>query len=147
MIKNQDDKHRYDDIINLPHHVSKTHKHMSNLDRAAQFAPFAALSGHEEAVKETARLTDEKMLLDESQIQVLDHRLQIIIDNLKLKQPVSITYFKPDSKKNGGTYETVNKVVKNIDTYENVVAFEDKTKIKIDDICCIEAEMFNQFEF
>lgn len=147
MINNQRDEHRYDDIIDLPHHVSKTHKHMSNLDRAAQFAPFAALSGHEEAVKETARLTDERMILDESQIAILDQRLQIISDQLDLKQPISITYFKPDMKKNGGAYITVNKVIKKIDTYENVIVFEDKTKININDIYFIDGEMFNQFDF
>lgn len=140
-------ENNYDDIINLPHYVSKTRKRMSNKDRAAQFAPFAALNGHEEAVIETARLTKEKLLLDENQIAILDQRLQIMNDHLKLKQVITITYFKPDDRKSGGSYVSMQGIVKRIDTYNNVVIFEDNTKIIIDDIYSIEGQLFDPYEF
>lgn len=105
-------KNQYDDIIHLPHHVSTTHQRMSNLDRAAQFAPFAALTGHEEAVKEVARRTNEKIELDESELEILNRKLQKINENLPLKQPIKITYYQPDEKKNGGKYLTICQVIK-----------------------------------
>ena len=90
----------YDDIINLPHPVSKKHPQMPLWDRAAQFAPFAALTGHEAAIKETARLTDERLELSEEAITQLNEKINIIRNNIGIEQKVSITYFVPDSKKN-----------------------------------------------
>src|SRR5574344_2002509 len=96
----------YEDIINLPHHQSVTRAHMSNYDRAAQFAPFAALTGYDDAVKETARLTDKKVELDEYSKDALNERLNMIQDAIDEQPEVSITYFLLDKKKSGGAYVT-----------------------------------------
>lgn len=133
----------YDDIIHLPRHVSKKHPQMALSDRAAQFSPFAALTGHGAAIKETARLTDERIQLDEYMINVLSDRLQIIADRLKEKPEVMITYFQPDEKKNGGAYVTATGTVKKIDAYERIVVMTDRQEIPIDDIVGIEGQMFD----
>jgi len=97
---------KYDDIIDLPHHVSTTHPHMPMIDRAAQFMPFRALTGYEDAVQETARLTDEQVELTEDEKAVLDMRLQRLADEIASRPTVTLTYFQPDRKKSGGTYVT-----------------------------------------
>ncbi len=132
----------YDDIIHLPRHVSKKHPQMALSDRAAQFSPFAALTGHGAAIKETARLTDERVQLDEYMINVLSDRLQIIADRLKDKPEIMITYFQPDEKKNGGAYVTTTGTVKKIDVYERIVVMTDRQEIPIDDIVGIEGQIF-----
>ena len=96
----------YEDIINLPHPVSKNHPQMSLRDRAAQFAPFAALTGHDAAIKEAVRLTDERLELSEEVIAQLNEKINIIRNNIGIEQNVSITYFVPDAKKAGGSYVT-----------------------------------------
>ena len=105
---------RYDDIINLPHHVSVKYPQMTLENRAAQFAPFAALTGHNDAIKETARLTDRKADLDADEIEILDRKLQYIRDNIATAPAVTITYFVKDKKKIGGEYRTVTTNVKKI---------------------------------
>ena len=137
----------YDDIINLPHHTSTTHPHMSAYDRAAQFSPFAALTGYEDAVSETARLTDKKVELDEYSKADLSERLNLILDTLDEQPQVSITYFLPDKKKSGGAYITATGCVKKIDEYEHIVVMRDATKISIDDILKISSESFGSLEF
>ena len=132
----------YDDIINLPHHVSTTHPHMSAIDRAAQFSPFAALTGYDAAVKETARLTDDKIELDESMKEALSDQLQIIADRIKEYPEITITYFQPDEKKNGGAYVAVTGTVKKIDKYERVVVMTDGKAIPIDEIIRIDGQLF-----
>ena len=101
----------YEDIINLPHPVSKNHPQMPLRDRAAQFAPFAALTGHDAAIKETARLTDERLELSEEVIAQLNEKINIIRNNIGIEQNVSITYFIPDAKKAGGSYVVCSGVV------------------------------------
>lgn len=140
------DNHRYDDIINLPHYQSATRPHMTNRDRAAQFSPFAALTGYADAVKETARLTNTKEELDEYRKQELNTRLNMIQDALGEKLEVSITYFKPDRKKSGGAYITVAGSVKKIDEYEHIVIMQDGTKIPIDDLAEIGGDLFGVIE-
>lgn len=135
-------KKSYDDIINLPHHVSATRPHMSAIDRAAQFSPFAALTGYGDAIKETARLTEERVELDEYMKDVLSVRLQIIADQLKEHPEIAITYFQPDEKKSGGAYVTVIGRVKKIDEYERVVVMIDGTRVPIDEIASIDGEIF-----
>lgn len=135
-------KKSYDDIMNLPHHVSATRPHMSAIDRAAQFSPFAALTGYGDAIKETARLTGERVELDEYMKDVLSVRLQIIADQLKEHPEIAITYFQPDEKKNGGAYVTVIGRVKKIDEYERVVVMIDGTRVPIDEIASIDGEIF-----
>ena len=108
---------KYDDIINLPHHRSKTHAHMPVADRAAQFAPFAALTGYGDAVKETARLTDEKIILNSDALAELDVTLQEIVQRLPNCPRVRICYFEKDKLKEGGKYITEEFCIKKIDTY------------------------------
>lgn len=134
----QDDVHNYDDILHLPHPVSKKHKQMSNIDRGSQFSPFAALTGHKEAVIETGRLTDEKKILDENKKVILDELLQKILLQIKEHPHVTITYFEMDIQKKGGTYIQMNGNLKRIDDYNRTLVFMDGTIIKIDDIYDIE---------
>ena len=142
MTKKYDMTKTYDDIIHLPHHVSTTHPHMAAIDRAAQFSPFAALTGYDAAIKETARLTDERVELDEYMKDSLSDRLQIIADRLKEYPEIAITYFQPDMKKNGGAYVTAISTAKKIDQYERVVVMTDRTVISIDEIISIDGQIF-----
>ena len=140
-MENQDN-HRYDDIINLPNPTSKKHPRMSLYDRAAQFSPFAALTGHEAAIKETARQTDEKLMLSDEVIAELNEKLNLIAETISTQQRVRITYFVPDNKKAGGAYITCTGCVKKFDAYEHTVIMEDKTVIPIEQISDIDGEMF-----
>ena len=132
------DEHRYDDIMDLPHHQSKEQTHMSLHDRAAQFAPFAALAGHEEAIEETARLTDEKIMLDETAIEKINEKLYDISQHLSEKRNVSITYFRPDTQKCGGAYLTDVGTVKKMDEVEKVILMDSGMKIAMEQIIEIE---------
>lgn len=136
----------YDDILHLPHHVSEKHPSMSRLDRAAQFSPFAALTGYEAAVEETARLTDRRIELDEGEKEAIDHRLMLLQERLPEPTEVTITYFVPDKKKTGGAYVSVSGTVKKIDDYERMVILRDGTNIPIDDILHINGELFDGIE-
>ena len=136
----------YDDILHLPHHVSEKHPSMSRLDRAAQFSPFAALTGYEAAVKETARLTDRRIELDESEKGAIDQRLTLVQERLPVPTEVTITYFMPDKKKAGGAYVSVSGTVKRIDDYERMVILRNGTSIPIDDILCVDGEIFDGME-
>lgn len=140
-MENQDN-HRYDDIINLPNPTSTKHPRMSLSDRAAQFSPFAALTGHEAAIKETARRTDEKLILTDEVIAELNEKLKLIAETIGAQQRIRITYFLPDNKKAGGAYISCFGCVKKIDEYEHTVVMEDKTVIPIEQISDIEGEMF-----
>lgn len=130
-------EHLYDDIINLPHHISKAHPQMSKLDRAAQFSPFAALTGYEGAIKETARLTNKRVELEEWEKDVLDEKLRIINEQLSSQPEIEITYFKPDEKKSGGAYVSTIGIVKKIARYEQMVVMQDGTRIPIEEIVAI----------
>jgi len=132
----------YDDIIYLPHSSSTTHPHMSAYDRAAQFAPFAALTGHDAAITETARLTETRVELDEYSKEDLNQRLRIIQDQMDEQPEVSITYFQPDQRKSGGAYITAVGYIKKIDEYERTVVMQDDTRISIDQIIAIEGEIY-----
>ena len=133
---------RYDDIIHLPHPTSLKHPRMSRLDRAAQFSPFRALSGYEDAIHETARLTNRKIELDEHEKAALDERLRLLADAVGEGPEAAITYFLPDKKKSGGEYITAAGRVKKIDANEQAIIMMDKTRIPIDDILDVEGEMF-----
>lgn len=138
-------KKEYDDIINLPRHVSKTRPQMPIIDRAAQFAPFAALTGHGAAIKETARLTEKRIELDQYMKEALNDKLQIIADQLKDHPKVTITYFKPDETKDGGAYVTASGRVKKIDTYEGLLVMTDGREIPIEEIIKIELERLDGY--
>jgi hypothetical protein len=132
------DEHKYDDIINLPHYVSRKRAHMSLHDRAAQFAPFAALTGHQESIQETARLTDDKIELDNGQIEKINELLYEISNNISQRRKVAVTYFKSDELKNGGSYLTDIGIVKKINSNEKYVIMESGMKIFMDNIVELE---------
>lgn len=131
----------YDDIINLPHPNPTIRPRMSIANRAAQFAPFAALSGYDSAVKETARLTDQEVMLDENRLAVLNDKLRILTDRLLEQPEVTITYFQPDSKKSGGAYVSVTGTVKKVDDFEGALILTSGEKIMFDHISEIESEL------
>lgn len=131
----------YSDIINLSRPVSKRPR-MSLEQRSAQFAPFAALTGYEGQVKETARLTDKRIELNEELKEILDLKIQLIQEKIKEQPDVTITYFIPDDKKQGGKYKTVTNSVKKIDTYKNEIILIDGTTIAIDEIIDISSEIY-----
>ena len=135
-------KDQYDDIINLPHHVSKTRPQMSMLDRAAQFSPFAALTGYDAAIKETGRLTDEKVKLCEEEKEALDRKQQILLEKLADHPALTVIFFVPDEKKSGGAYVTKRGKLKKIDEFERLMQLADGTKIPLDDVAEIESELF-----
>ena len=132
----------YDDIINLPHHVSKKRPQMSIEQRSAQFAPFAALTGYDDAVKETARRTDRRIELEEGQKEILNNKLLYILENIDTKPEITFTYFIPDNKKSGGKYIDKTGIVRKIDMIEQYIQFIDKSKININDIIEIDSELF-----
>ena len=136
--------HKYDDIINLPHHVSKKHPQMSLHDRAAQFSPFAALTGHKAAINETARLTDEKQILSEDVIAKLNEQLNLIKENIGTNPIVTITSFVPDDRKSGGAYISNTGVVKKINEYNHTVVLTDKTVIPIEQISEMQSDIFSE---
>ena len=132
---------RYDEIINLPRHVSKTRPQMSMQNRAAQFSPFAALTGYDDAIKETGRLTDEKIEMDEDRKAALDMKQAYLIEMIDEQPEISITYFLPDTKKSGGAYVTVTGNLKRFDEYERLLILTDGMKIPMDDIADIESDL------
>lgn len=127
-------KDDYSDIINLPRHISKKRQPMPIIDRAAQFAPFAALTGYEDAINETGRSTEQKIVLHDSHREVIDRRLRFISDNIDKKIPVKITYFEKDAKKSGGKYITVEESIKKYDKYNLTITLESNLAINIKDI-------------
>ena len=137
---------QYKDIIDLPHHVSKTRPQMPMSDRAAQFAPFAALTGYDSAIKETGRLTDEKIELDEEALTALDMKYQLLMDTFEEAPKVTITYFQPDERKADGKYVSAVGAVKNIDDFERRITMRDGTKIPMDDVLSIDGELFSSLE-
>ena len=139
-------KTKYEGIINLPHHVSETRPQMPMSDRAAQFAPFAALTGYDSAIKETGRLTDERIELDEEALIALNMRYQLLMDALDEEPEVEITYFKPDERKAGGEYVSVTGAVKKVDDFERLITMQDGSKIPMDDVLSIGGELFSSLE-
>ena len=132
----------YDDIIHLPHHVSQNHPQMPMLDRAAQFAPFAALTGYKAAVGETARLTAERRELDAQEAEELNRRLATLITHLPDRPEATIEYFVPDDRKAGGEYVTVSGRVRHISFPERTLVMEDGTVIPLDDVSLISGFLF-----
>ena len=126
--------HKYDDILNLPHHVSRTHSPMDMMERAAQFSPFAALTGYEDAAKETRRLTQPRIELDESEKEVLDQQLHKLEAAFPETPSAAFTYFIPDVRKEGGTYRTVSGKIRQIDPYRRMIILESGEQIPIEEI-------------
>lgn len=136
----QKPRNPYEDMLELSHPVSKTHPQMPRRDRAAQFAPFAALTGYEEAVREAARFTEEKMILDEHSKEQLDWKLRCLQEKVKEKPTITATYFLEDEKKKGGKYVTVTGVLKKIDGYTHQFVLESGEEIPVEDIVSLEFE-------
>jgi len=134
----------YENIINLPYNGSKRSNKMSLYDRSAQFAPFSALTGYEDKVKETGRLTDKKIEIDEGLQSLLNSKLSIISDNIKSKPLIAITYFVKDSKKDGGKYVSKSGNVKKIDDIECTITLTDGTIINLYDVINITGEILKE---
>ncbi|MCH5267376.1 MAG: hypothetical protein J1E62_03440 [Lachnospiraceae bacterium] len=126
----------YGDMIDMPRPVSKKHPPMSPEDRAAQFSPFAALTGHEAAIRETARWTDRRIELDEDSREILDRAFQEVLDHMDEHPLVTVTYFQPDTKKEGGTYITVQGHVRKFKAFEQILVLEE-TEIGMQDIVAL----------
>ena len=137
---------KYDEIINLPHHVSTVHPQMSMHDRAAQFSAFAALRGYDEAIIETERITDEWIELDEYEKYMLDNKLQLIKKHISEQPKITITYFEPDSLKDGGTYITITGIIKKINTAEKCIVMAEGPIINIEYISKIEGKLINSID-
>ena len=130
--------HQYDDILDLPHHVSETHAPMPMHDRAAQFSPFAALTGYGAAIEETARQTEEKRELSAEQKLLLGQRLRALLRETGESPPIAVSFFRPDERKNGGTYESMHGHIKKVDEYCGFLEFTDGTRIPLEDIAAVE---------
>ena len=141
MIKN------YDDIINMPHHVSKKHPQMSISDRAAQFAPFAALTGYQDAIVETGRLVDKKCELTDEEKEFISSKINFLLENVDKNIEVSISYFIKDEKKNGGKYTNVLWVIKSFNQIDKTIKLTNKMIIKVEDIVSINNDIFNILEW
>lgn len=142
----EEGKSPYEDIIDLPHHVSQKHPPMDMEKRAAQFMPFRALTGHEEAVAETARLTERRIELSEEEREDLDRQLKILEEHLPERPLVQVTYFLADPLKEGGSYEEMAGRIRRIDPVEKCLIFADGTKIPLEDILSLEGEILSRKE-
>jgi hypothetical protein len=142
----EEGKSPYEDIIDLPHHVSQKHPPMDMEKRAAQFMPFRALTGHEEAVAETARLTERRIELSEEEREDLDRQLKILEEHLPERPLVQVTYFLADPLKEGGSYEEMAGRIRRIDPVEKCLMFADRTKIPLEDILSLEGEILSRKE-
>ncbi len=136
--------HPYEDILHLPHHVSKERPHMSMLDRAAQFSPFAALVGYEDIIDETARLTTPERELDEAEKAELDRRVGILAAHLGEKPVVTVEYFVPDAHKSGGSYRTRTGALVRISPVRKILTLADGTSIRFKDVVGIESDLFRE---
>ena len=132
----------YDDILHLPHPTSKRHPRMPIADRAAQFSPFAALTGHGAAIEETARVTDRRIELDEDAKEQLDQTLQLLLERIDEQPEITVTWFSPDKKKAGGQYHTATGKLKRIDTQESRLILTDGAQIPLEDLLRIRIESF-----
>ena len=135
----------YDDIISLPHHMSLKHPRLPMANRAAQFAPFAALTGFDGVIAETGRLTDRFIPLDEDQKEAIDLRLDILKDRIREKPEAAFTYFVRDEKKEGGSYRSASGAVKRIDDVERRIILTDGTKIDIDSLYSVSGDLFSEY--
>ena len=133
---------KYDDIIHLPHPTSKKYPRMSVRDRAAIFSPFSALSGHGAAIAETARLTDQRMELNEDAKVELDRQQAVLLEHIGEQPEVTVTWFRPDDRKEGGIYVTTVGRAKKIDEFKRILSMVSGQKIVLDDIVQIESQLF-----
>lgn len=128
------EENRYDDMLNMPHHISAKHIKMSLYNRAAQFSPFAALTGHSDAIAETARFTESKCELDENEIMIINEKLRMLTEGPQKGKEVTVVYYSPDSKKSGGAYLELRGVIGRINAFEKVIIMADSSRIFIEQI-------------
>lgn len=133
----------YDDIIHLPHHVSQKHPRMPAIDRAAQFSPFAALTGYEAVLQETGRLTGRRIELEEYSREVLDKKQRILQEMAEEHPDITVTFFVPDDRKDGGAYETHTGALKKLDLYRHTMVMTDGVEIPLDEIVDMESDLFS----
>ena len=138
-------REKYKDIIDLPHFVSKNRKHMSNHDRAAQFAPFAALTGYEAAIDEKSRLTEDRIELSENDLNMLNKKINILKDHKEENNEIILTIFIPDRTKNGGSYEDINIKFRMVDDINKVIVDEKKNYYPLDYILDINGEIIDRY--
>ena len=133
---------KYDDIIDLPHHESKSHIRMNRIDRAAQFAPFAALTGYAEAINEAGRLVDSKKELTDDEKEEINYRLKFLLENTNLNLEVMIIYFVPDKNKNGGSNHSIKGIIRKVDI-DGTIHLKNRIRINIDNIISINSSIFD----
>lgn len=136
------DEYKYDGIINLPHHVSDRHPQLGKDSYAAQFSPFAALTGYDGIIAETARATDERLILDDSEKERIAYILESLLRQPEENRASAVTYFVPDQKKSGGEYVTVRGVIRQYDPLERTIRLTNGKSVPLDEVCNIEAEDF-----
>ncbi len=139
-------KHPYDDILYLPHHTSATRPRMPALDRAAQFSPFAALTGYDDVIQETARLTDRPADLDENRKEFLNEKLQMVAEMIEERPEITLTYFEPDERKTGGAYVSVTGRVEKLDEIRCVLVLKDGTAVSFSQIYELESGRFHSLD-
>lgn len=139
-------KHPYDDILYLPHHTSATRPRMPALDRAAQFSPFAALTGYDNVIQETARLTDRPAVLDENRKEFLNEKLQMVAEMIEERPEITLTYFEPDERKTGGAYVSVTGRVEKLDEIRCVLVLKDGTAVSFSQIYELESGRFHSLD-
>ena len=147
MNKYDTNPHRYDDMLHLKYPYKTSRKRMSLAMRGAQFAPFAALTGHDASVKETARLTDTKIELNEQQKVIVDLKLNYLSSTISRYSKINVVYFEEDLRKEGGAYKSKIGNLKKIDEYTKRLIFDDQSYIYISDIYTIESELFENLNF
>ena len=135
---------KYDDMLSLPHPTSRKYPRMSAMDRAAQFSPFAALTGYEETIEETGRLTEQPVELWEDARIELDRRQQFLLDHSHQSPEIAVRYFCPDSRKEGGSYVTARGILKTVDPISQTMQLQDGTKIPLDAITNLESTLFDE---
>ncbi len=136
------ESHKYDDIIHLPHYVSSRRARMTVHDRAAQFSPFAALTGYDSVIEETGRPTDTETELTDSSVEQIDEKLQMLAENIEIHPTVTVTYFEPDRYKSGGQYVTITGQVKRVDSYKQGLLLTDSRTIPMKAIRSIQCDLF-----
>lgn len=137
---------KYDDMLHLPHHVSKTRRRMSRQERAAQFSPFAALTGYDATIREAGRLTDARAVLTESSHERLDEKLRRLLEEIGRQPEVTVTYFEPDARKEGGAYVHVTGRVKKVDRHTMTILLTDGTRIPLAEVFDLEGSLFRNVD-
>ena len=137
---------KYDAILHLPHHVSEKHPPIPMEERAAQFSPYAALTGFGAVIDETRRLTDPRHMLSEEALSHLNRQYQLLLERLPDRPEITLTYFQPDAKKDGGAYLTLTGRVKKVEAYEQRLVLEDGTAIAMENIMSMEGKVFAEME-